>query len=136
MDRLEVARFSTLPEAELAAALLREHGIDARVTDREMANNASHLHFALGGVRISAPDHQILQARDMIARARRGEFGDIEADEGDGWMADHTPGKVGELHEDEIRGVLGSARRVGTGVAVVFLVLLPLAGCLTMVLGG
>lgn len=134
MDRLEVARFSTLPEAELAAALLRDHGIDAQVTDREMANNASHLHFALGGVRISAPDHQIIQARDLIARARKGEFGGLEADEGDGWMADHTPGKVGELDEHEIGGVISSARRAGIGVALVFFVVLPLVGCLVMVL--
>jgi len=134
MDRLEVARFSTLPEAELAAALLREHGVDAQVTDREMANNASHLQFALGGVRVSAPDHQIVQARDLIARVRKGEFGGLGADEGEGWMADHTPGKVGELHDDEIRGVLGSAKRAGIAVVLVFFALMPLVGCLVMVL--
>lgn len=37
MDVLEVARFSTLPEAELAVTLLRRHGIDARLPDRDMA---------------------------------------------------------------------------------------------------
>lgn len=136
MDRLEVARFSTLPEAELAAALLREHGVDARVTDREMANNASHLQFALGGVRVSAPDHQIAQARDLIARARRGEFGGLEADESDDWMIDHKPGKVGELDEHEVQGVLGPAKRTGVAVVVVFFVLFPLAGCVVMALGG
>jgi len=123
MDRLEVARFSTLPEAELAAALLREHGVDARVTDREMANNASHLQFALGGVRVSAPDHQIVQARDLIARARKGEFGGLEADESDEWMIGHTPGRVGELEEHEVRGVMGSMKTLGGVLIVGFLVL-------------
>ena len=136
MDRLEVARFSTLPEAELATALLRQHGVDARVTDREMANNASHLQFALGGVRVSAPDHQIAQARDLIARARRGEFGGLEADESDEWMVDHTPGKIGELDEHEVQGVLGSAKKAGLAVVVFFFVVVPLAGWVVMALGG
>jgi hypothetical protein len=136
MDRLEVARFSSLPEAELAAAMLRQHGVDARVADREMANNASHLQFALGGVRVSAPDHQIAQARDLVARARKGEFGGLDAEESDEWMVDHTPGKVGELDEHEVQGVLGSAKKAGVAVAVVFLLVFPLVGCVMMVLGG
>jgi len=136
MDRLEVARFSTLPEAELATELLRSHGVDARVTDREMANNAAHLQIAMGGVRITAPDFQIVQARDLIARARRGELAGLEADEGDEWMVDHTPGKVGELDEHEIQGVMGSTKKAGVAVVVVCFVLLPLAGCLVMALGG
>ena len=134
MDRLEVARFSTLPEAELATELLRSHGVDARVTDREMANNAAHLQIAMGGVRITAPDFQIVQARDLIARARRGELAGLEADGNDEWMADHTPGKVGELDEHEIRGVMGPAKKAGVAVVVVFFVVLPLAGCLLMAL--
>ena len=136
MDRLEVARFSTLPEAELATELLRSHGVDARVTDREMANNAAHLQIAMGGVRITAPDFQIVQARDLIARARRGELAGLEADEGDEWMVDHTPGKVGGLDEHEIQGVMGSTKKAGVAVVVVCFVLLPLAGCLVMALGG
>jgi hypothetical protein len=136
MDRLEVARFSTLPEAELAAELLKSHGIDAQVTDREMANNAAYLQIAMGGVRITAPDFQIVQARDLISRARRGEFGGVDADEGGGWMVDHTPGKVGELDEHEIRGVMGSAKQAGIAVVVVFFVVVPLVGCVVMALGG
>ena len=128
MDRLEVARFSTLPEAELATELLRSHGVDARVTDREMANNAAHLQIAMGGVRVTAPDFQIVQARDLIARARRGELAGLEASESDEWMADHTPGKVGELDDHEIQGVMGSAKKAGLAVVVVFFVLFPLAG--------
>src|SRR5690606_11897331 len=132
----EVARFSTLPEAELAAALLNQHGVDARVTDREMANNAAHLQFALGGVRVSAPDHQSVQARELIARARKGEFGGLDADESDEWMIDHTPGKVGELDEYEVQGVLGSAKRTGVAVVVVFFVIVPLLAWVAAGLGG
>lgn len=133
MDRLEVARFSSLPEAELAAGLLQRHGVDARVTDREMANNASHLQFALGGIRVTAPDFQIVQARDLIARARRGEFGGLEADESDEWMADHTPGRVGELEEHEVQGVMGSMKGLARVLIIGFLVL-SVAGCLFMYL--
>ena len=133
MDRLEVARFSSLPEAELAAGLLQRHGVDARVTDREMANNAAHLQIALGGIRVTAPDFQIVQARDLIARARRGEFGGLEADESDEWMADHTPGRVGELEETEIRGVMESMKGLARVLIIGFLVL-SVGGCLLMYL--
>lgn len=123
MDRLEVARFSTLPEAELAAGLLQRHGIDGRVTDREMANNVAHLQIALGGIRVTAPDFQIVQARDLIARVRRGEFGALEADEGDEWMVDHTQGRVGELKEHEVRGVMGSMKGLARALIIGFLLL-------------
>lgn len=131
MDRLEVARFSTLPEAELIVVLLRKHGVDARVADREMANSLPHMQTALGGLRVTAPDFQIVQARDLVARAARGEFGSTE-DEDDGeWMDAATPGKVGELDENEIRGVMGSMKTMGRVVIILFLTL-PLATCLVM----
>jgi len=133
MDRLEVARFSSLPEAELAASLLQRHGVDARVTDREMANNAPHLQIALGGIRVTAPDFQIVNARDLIARARKGEFGALDADESDEWMIDHTPGRVGELDETEIHGVMGSMKTL-TRVLIIGFLLLPVAGCLLIIL--
>lgn len=134
MDRLEVARFSSLPEAELAVGLLRRHDIDARVTDREMANSAPHLQIALGGVRITAPDFQIVQARDIIARAQKGEFGDpVDTGESEEWMADHTPGRVGELDEAEVHGALGASMLKTLGkVALVVMLLTPIAGCVLM----
>lgn len=131
MDRLEVARFSTLPEAELAVSLLRRHGVDAQVADREMANSAPHLQIALGGLRVTAPDFQIVQARDIVARARKGEFGDQGAEDSDEWMAEATPGKVGELDEAEIHGVLGSMKTAGR-VLIIAMLLLPLVGCLVL----
>ena len=133
MDRLEVARFSTLPEAELAVALLRRQGVDARLADREMANSAPHLQLALGGLRVTAPDFQIVQARDVVARARRGEFGYLQSEENDEWMADATPGMVGELYESEVRGVMGSMKNIGRLLIIGFLTL-PVAGCLVTVL--
>ena len=36
-DVLEVARFSTIPEAELAASFLNQHGVKAWLPDRDMA---------------------------------------------------------------------------------------------------
>ena len=131
MDRLEVARFSSLPEAELAVGLLRQHGIDALVADREMANSAPHLQIALGGVRITAPDFQIVQARDIVARVRKGEFGDLTPENDEGWMADHTHGKIGELDDSEIHGVLGSMKNL-TRILILAVLLGPLAGCLVI----
>jgi hypothetical protein len=131
MDFLEVARFSSLPEAELIVSLLRQHGVDARVADREMANSAPHLQIALGGLRVVAPDYQIVNARDLVSRARRGEFGSTETDDDGEWMLDATPGKVGELDDEEIRGVLGSMKNVGR-VIIITILLLPLVGCLAL----
>jgi len=118
MDRLEVARFTTLPEAELAAALLKRHGVDARVPDRDAATNMAHMQVAFGGLRVTAPDFQIVQARDLIARARRGELGDLAGEESEEWRLDATPGMVGELHEDEIHGAIGSMKTVIRYVAI------------------
>jgi hypothetical protein len=136
MDRLEVARFSTLPEAELAVGLLQRHGIDARVADREMGNNAPHLQIALGGFRITAPDFLIVEARELIARVRAGEFGGSDGDDGEAWKDEHTPGRVGELDEGEVRGVMGSAKKAGVVVIVLFFVIFPLAGCVMTLLRG
>ncbi|WP_313101496.1 hypothetical protein [Brevundimonas sp.] len=121
MDRLEVARFTTLPEAELAAALLKRHGIDARVPDRDAATNMAHLQVAFGGLRVTAPDFQIVQARDLIARARRGEFGDLGGAESEEWRLDATPGMIGELREDEVYGAIGSMKTVVRYVAITIL---------------
>lgn len=127
MDRLEVARFSTLPEAELVVGLLKRHGVDARLADREMANSAPHLQIAMGGLRVTAPDFQIVQARDIVARARNGEFsGEGEGD--DGWMADATPGRVGELDEADIHGVMGGMKSAAK-ILIASILLLPIAGC-------
>jgi hypothetical protein len=126
----EVARFSTLPEAELAAALLKRHGIAARLPDRDMATMMPHLHIAIGGVRVVAPEDRIVEARDIVKRVREGAFAaEVDQDEG-GWTLDATPGKVGDLDEDEITGVLGPAKKIGAAVLVVMALFYLLARCL------
>lgn len=117
MDRLEVARFTTLPEAELATALLRRHGIDAEVPDRISATSMAHMQMALGGLRVTAPDHQIALARDLVARAGRGEFEGQVGENEEEWRDGATPGMVDDLHEDQVHGALGSMKTVVRYVA-------------------
>ncbi|PZO05657.1 MAG: hypothetical protein DCF29_07555 [Alphaproteobacteria bacterium] len=134
MDVLEVARFSTLPEAELAVTLLRRHDIDARLPDRDMATMNPDMLIALGGVRVIASSQKIAEARRLIARMRAGEFADAAEISGD-WMIDHTPGRVGELDEAEVHGVMRHAKKAGVVVVVLFFVVFPLAGCVMLALG-
>lgn len=130
-DELEVARFATLPEAELAVSFLRRHGVEARLPDRDTATMNPDLLFALGGVRVVTRETRIAEARRLIDRMRAGEFA---GDDGD-WMDDATPGKVGELDEAEITGVMRHAKQAGVIVVVLFFVVFPLAGCLLTMFG-
>ncbi len=133
-DVLEVARFSTIPEAELAASFLQQRGVRAWLPDRDMATMNPDLLIAIGGVRVVTTSAQIVEARTIIARMRAGEFVD-EADESGGWMIDHTPGKVGDLHDHEISGVMGWAKKTGVIVVVLAFVVFPVAGCLMTAFG-
>lgn len=133
-DVLEVARFSTIPEAELAASFLQQQGVRAWLPDRDMATMNPDLLIAIGGVRVVTTTAQIIEARAIIARMRAGEFVD-EADESGDWMIDHTPGKVGDLHDHEISGVMGWAKKTGAIVVVLAFVVFPLAGCLMTAFG-
>jgi hypothetical protein len=117
-EEYEVARLSTLPEAELLAALLRRHGIEAWLPDRDMATLFPHLQIALGGIRVVALADQIDRARDLARRARAGEF--ATPDECDDWREAATPGKIGELDESEVRGIVGSKALVRWGVGLIF----------------
>ncbi len=126
MDELEVARFASLPEAEAVAALLRTHGIAARLADAHTGNVVSHMQIALGGSRIVVPDYQIVAARDLVARARQGEFAQADFDDGgDEEDADHS---------DQPRGALGGMRAAAP-IIVSLIFLAPLAGCLLIALG-
>lgn len=122
---LEVARFFTLPEAELAAALLRRHGIAARLPDRDMATVNPDMLIALGNVRVVAPADQIAAARALVAQARAGDF----IDDSEDWAIDAVPGKVGELDEAQVGGVMGRAKRAGVVVIVLAFVVFPVASC-------
>ena len=130
MDVLEVARFSTLPEGELAVAILKQHGVDAYLPDRDMATMNPDLLIAIGGVRVVAPSAQIAEARRIIARVRAGDFLD-ETDEEDGdWQLDATPGKVGELDEREITGAMGCAKKTGAIVILLAIVVFTPVACM------
>jgi len=133
-DVLEVARFSTIPEAELAASFLQQHGVRAWLPDRDTATMNPDLLFAIGGVRVVTTSEQIAEARRIIARMRAGEFID-QAEESGEWLIDHTPGKVGDLEDQEIRGVMGSAKKAGAVVIVLAFVVFPVAGCLMTAIG-
>lgn len=135
-DVLEVARFDNLAEAELVASLLRSHGIDATLPDRHHVTAAGPLaQRSFGGIRVVAPEHQIREARDLAARARRGEFA-ASAEEDDGWMAEATPGKVGELDDSEIHGALTGMKGM-VRVVLIGMLVLSAAGCLmTVVFAG
>jgi hypothetical protein len=134
-DVLEVARFSTIPEAELAASFLQQQGVRAWLPDRDMATMNPDLLIALGGVRVATTTAQIVEARAIIARMRAGEFVD-EFDETGDWMIEHTPGKVGDLHDHEISGVMGRVKKTGAIVVILAFVVFPLAGCVLTALGG
>ena len=134
-DVLEVARFSTIPEAELAASFLRQQGVRAWLPDRDMATMNPDLLIAIGGVRVVTTNAQIVEARAIIARMRAGEFVD-ESDETGDWLIDHTPGMVGDLHDHEISGVMGWAKKTGAIVVVLAFLVFPVAGCVLTALGG
>ena len=134
-DVLEVARFSTIPEAELAASFLQQQGVHAWLPDRDMATMNPDLLIAIGGVRVVTTNAQIVEARAIIARMRAGEFVDASDETGD-WLIDHTPGMVGDLHDHEISGVMGWAKKTGAIVVVLAFVVFPLAGCVLTALGG
>ncbi|WP_409019666.1 putative signal transducing protein [Brevundimonas vesicularis] len=121
MDRLEVARFSSLPEAEMAAALLIRHGIDARLPDRDTATVVAHMQLALGGLRVTVPDHELEQARALIEAARQGRFADmVDADE-DGWREGAVTGMVDDVPEADVQGALRPMKPVVQKVGAVIL---------------
>jgi hypothetical protein len=91
--------------------------------------------IALGGVRVVTDATRAAEARRLIARLRAGEFED-EAEHSGEWMAGHTPGKVGELDEAEVHGLMSHAKKAGVMVIVLFFLVFPLASCVITALGG
>lgn len=116
-EEFEVARFMTVAEAELLVSLLGRHGIRAWLPDRDMATMLPHVQMALGGIRVVAYAAQIDAARDIARRARDGEF--ATPDDNDEWQAEATPGKIGELDEAEVQGMVGSRTLIQWGVGLV-----------------
>lgn len=83
MSAVEVARFHEPQDADLAAAFLASHGVDAFVADRHISTIDPLMRLAVGGIRVMAAPADADRARDLLARADRGEFAsDTEAPAG------------------------------------------------------
>ncbi len=80
MALTEIARFTDVYEADLAAAFLASHDIEVSVTERFQTTVDPLMQRALG-IRLMAPASQIAEARDLLARARAGEFASEEGDD-------------------------------------------------------
>ena len=80
MSLREIVRFADVYEAELAAAFLASHGIDVTITERFQTTVDPLMQRALG-IRLMAPASAIDEARDLLARARAGEFATQDGDD-------------------------------------------------------
>lgn len=80
MSLVEIARFTDVYEAELAAAFLTSHGVPVSVTERFQTTVDPLMQRALG-VRLMAPAQFVDQARDLLARAGSGEFASPDEDD-------------------------------------------------------
>jgi len=82
MSLREIARFTDVYEADLAAAFLASHGIDVSVTERFQTTVDPLMQRALG-IRLMAPASVVMEARALLARAQAGEFATTEGDDPD-----------------------------------------------------
>ncbi|WP_292223715.1 hypothetical protein [Brevundimonas sp.] len=80
MALAEIVRFQDVYEADLAAAFLADRGIDVDVTERFQTTVDPLMQRALG-LRLMAPSDQVEVARDLLARAARGEFAADDEDD-------------------------------------------------------
>jgi hypothetical protein len=80
MSLVEITRFTDVYEADLAAAFLASHGIEVSVTERFQTTVDPLMQRALG-IRLMGPASVAEQARDLLARARSGEFASDEGDD-------------------------------------------------------
>ncbi len=79
-ERVEVARFGTLVEADIAASYLQSHGVAAEVLDGYHGSAAPFLVFALGWFRLTAPQAQAQSARVLLAEADEGQASSVKED--------------------------------------------------------
>lgn len=80
MSLREIARFADVYEAEVASAFLTAHGIEVTVTERFQTTVDPLMQRAFG-IRLMAPASMIEDARDLLARARAGEFAEPDGDD-------------------------------------------------------
>lgn len=80
MSLREIARFTDVYEADLAAAFLASHGLEVSVTERFQTTLDPLMQRALG-IRLMAPASVVQEARDLLARVQAGEFATAEGDD-------------------------------------------------------
>lgn len=80
MSLVEIARFTDVYEADLAAAFLESQGIRVFVTERHQTTIDPLMQRALG-IRLLAAPSNIEEARSLLSRARAGEFATDEGDD-------------------------------------------------------
>ena len=80
MSLREIARFTDVYEADLAAAFLADHGIEVTVTERFQTTVDPLMQRALG-IRLMAPASLIPEARALLARVQAGEFATTDDDD-------------------------------------------------------
>jgi hypothetical protein len=81
-----VTRIPSYVEAQIAVGALRSGGIDAQLFDGNFGQVESPVIESLGGFRIMAPEHQLADAREVLA-AIRASPGLGEPDELGPWSA-------------------------------------------------
>ncbi len=82
MSLREIARFTDVYEADLAAAFLASHGIEVTVTERFQTTVDPLMQRALG-IRLLAPASAVEEARILLARVQAGEFATTDGDDPD-----------------------------------------------------
>ena len=82
MSLREIARYTDVYEADLAAAFLASHGIEVSVTERFQTTLDPLMQRALG-IRLMAPASSVAEARTLLARVHAGEFATTDGDDTD-----------------------------------------------------
>ncbi len=80
MSLVEIARFTDVYEADLAAAFLASHDIEVSVTERFQTTIDPLMQRALG-IRLLGRADQAAEASDLLARVRAGDFATEEGDD-------------------------------------------------------
>lgn len=73
MSLQEIARYSDVYEAELAAAFLASRGIETSLAERHLTTMDPLMQRALG-IRVMTSSSRVEEARSLLSRVRDGEF--------------------------------------------------------------
>ena len=77
MSLVEIARYTDVHEADLAAAFLESHGIRIFVTERYQTTIDPLMQRALG-IRLMGCASNLVDARALLARVQAGEFAEVD----------------------------------------------------------